>query len=50
MKLKIFCFCALFAFVVAMTPAPTKSTMSGKCGKPDVQQNIPTGDSADHAS
>jgi len=49
MKLKIFCGCAVFAFVVAMTPAQTKTTMSGKCGKPDVQQNIPAGDSADHA-
>ena len=49
MKLKIFCAGAVFAFLVAMTPAQTKTTMSGKCGKPDVQQNIPAGDSANHA-
>jgi hypothetical protein len=48
MKYKVFCGCALFAFVVALTPAQTKSSMSGKCGKPDVQQNIPAGDSANH--
>jgi hypothetical protein len=48
MKYKIFCGCALFAFVVAMAPAQTKNTTSGKCDKPDVQQNIPAGDSANH--
>jgi len=48
MKYKIFCGCAVFAFVVAVTPAQTKSSMSGKCGKPDVQQNIPAGDSPSH--
>jgi hypothetical protein len=48
MKYKIFCGCALFAFVAAMTPAQTKMSLSGKCGKPDVQQNIPAGDSPSH--
>jgi len=48
MNYKIFCGCAVFAFVVATTPAQTKMAMSGKCGKPDVQQNIPAGDSANH--
>jgi len=48
MKYKIFCGCALFAFVVATTPAQTKMSLSGKCGKPDVQQNIPAGDSPSH--
>jgi hypothetical protein len=48
MKYKIFCSCAVLAFVAALTPAQTKNTLSGKCGKPDVQQNIPAGDSANH--
>jgi hypothetical protein len=39
---------AVFAFVVAMASAQTKSSMSGKCGKPDVQQNIAAGDQSDH--
>ena len=48
MKYKIFCGCALFAFIVAATPAQTKMSISGKCGKPDVQQNIPAGDAPSH--
>jgi hypothetical protein len=48
MTYKIFCGCAVFAFFVAMTPAQTKISTSGKCGKPDVQQNIPAGDSPGH--
>jgi hypothetical protein len=39
---------AVFAFVVMMASAQTKSSMSGRCGKPDVQQNIPAGDQSDH--
>jgi hypothetical protein len=48
MKYKIFCGCAVFALFVAMAPAQTKSSMSGKCSKPDVQQNIPAGDAENH--
>ena len=48
MKYKIFCSCVVFAFVVAIAPAQTKISTSGKCGKPDVQQNIPAGDSPGH--
>jgi hypothetical protein len=48
MKYKIFCGCALFALVVATATAQTKMSLSGKCGKPDVQQNIPAGDAASH--
>ena len=49
MKYKILCCCAVFAFAVATTSAQTKNSFSGKCGKPDVQQNIPAGDQPGHA-
>jgi hypothetical protein len=48
MKCKILCGFAVFAFAVAMTPAQTKLTSSGKCGKPEVQQNIAAGDQMGH--
>jgi hypothetical protein len=32
----------------ATATAQTKFTMSGKCGKPDVQQAVPAADAADH--
>ena len=48
MKYKIFYGFAVFVFVVSMTPAQTKLTSSGKCGKPDVQQNIAAGDQIGH--
>jgi len=48
MKFKVFCGFAPFAFAVAMTPAQTKVTMSGKCSKPDVQHSIPAGDHEGH--
>jgi hypothetical protein len=44
MKCKILCAFAVFAFAVAVTPAQSNTTTSGKCGKPDVQQSIPAGD------
>jgi hypothetical protein len=48
MKYKILCGCALFALAVVTTSAQTKSTFSGKCGKPDVQQSIAAGDHEGH--
>src|SRR5271166_4615494 len=48
MKYRILCGCAVFAFVVAMASAQTKNSISGKCAKPDVQQNIPAGDQPGH--
>jgi hypothetical protein len=48
MKFKFICSIAVFVFAVATAPAQTKMSMSGKCGKPDVLQNIPAGDSASH--
>src|SRR5947209_19489769 len=48
MKHKILCGCAVFTFAVAMTPAQTKISMSGKCGKPDVEQSVPAGDQPGH--
>ena len=49
MKYKFLCMCATFAFAVATTPAQTKATFSGKCGKADVMQTIPAGDKDGHA-
>jgi hypothetical protein len=48
MKYRILCVCVLFALVVAMASAQTKASISGKCGKPDVQQSVPAGDQAGH--
>jgi hypothetical protein len=48
MKCRILCGCVLFALVVAMASAQTKASFSGKCGKPDVQHNIPAGDQTGH--
>jgi hypothetical protein len=48
MKYKTLCGCAIFAFVVSMTPAQTKLTSSGKCGKPYEQQDIEAGDQIGH--
>jgi hypothetical protein len=39
----------VLAFAVAIAPAQTKPATSGKCSKPDVQQNIPAGDQPGHA-
>jgi hypothetical protein len=44
MKYKILYGFAIFAFVISMTPAQTKLTSSGKCGKPDAHQDIAAGD------
>lgn len=48
MKFKILCGFAVFTVVAAMTPAQTKLTSSGKCGKPDVHQDIAAGDQIGH--
>ena len=48
MKYRILCGCLLFAFAVAMTPAQTKFSSSGKCGKADVEQSIPANDREGH--
>lgn len=48
MKYKLVCACALFAFAGAAAPAQVKSSISGKCGKPDVVQSIPAGDKDGH--
>lgn len=48
MNFKIFCGFVVFVFAVAMPPAQTKVTSSGKCGKTDVQQSIPAGDHEGH--
>ena len=40
MKYKILYGCVIFAFAVAMTPAQTKISISGKCNKADVRTQI----------
>ena len=49
MNARTLCVCAVVALAVVMASAQTKSTLSGKCSKPDVQHSIPTGDQAGHA-
>jgi len=46
---KIVCVCAVVALAVVMASAQTKTSLSGKCGKADVQQSIPAGDQQGHA-
>lgn len=48
MKCMILCGCAIFVLAVATTSAQTKTTFSGNCAKPDVQQSIPAGDQEGH--
>jgi hypothetical protein len=48
MKYKILCGFAVFVFAVAMTPAQTKLTSSGKCGKPAEQHDMAAGDQIGH--
>jgi hypothetical protein len=47
-KFGIFCGCAVFALALGSTSAQTKSSLSGKCNKPDTQQSIPAGDVDGH--
>jgi hypothetical protein len=49
MKFRILCVGAMVALAVAMASAQTKTSMKGKCGKPDVEQSIPAGDQEGHA-
>jgi len=49
MNYRFVCVCAVVALAVAMASAQTKSTLSGKCGKADVQQSVPAGDQQGHA-
>jgi len=42
------CVCVLMAVAAAMSAAQTKTTMTGTCGKPDVQQSVPAGDQPGH--
>jgi hypothetical protein len=48
MKYRLLCASALFILVVAVTPAQTTVSLSGKCGKADVLQSIPAGDKDGH--
>lgn len=49
MKFRSLCVCAIVALAVVMASAQTKTSMAGKCGKPDVEQSIPAGDQPGHA-
>ena len=48
MNYRTVCVCAVIALAVAMASAQTKTTLSGKCGKPDVEQSVPVGDQPGH--
>ncbi len=48
MNYRTVCVCAVIALAVAMASAQTKTTMSGKCDKADVEQSIPAGDHPGH--
>lgn len=48
MRFKLLCSCAMFVFAVAATPAQTKMSTSGKCGKPDTAQSVTAGDKDGH--
>jgi hypothetical protein len=49
MKTRTLCVCAFVALAVVLASAQTKTTMTGKCGKADVQQSVPAGDQPGHA-
>jgi hypothetical protein len=49
MNYRVVCACAIVALAVVTASAQTKSTLSGKCNKPDVQQSVPAGDQQGHA-
>ena len=48
MKYKILSGCVALGLAMATSSAQTKSDLSGKCGKPDVQQSVPAGDKDGH--
>ena len=48
MKLRILCVSALTVLTIVTASAQTKTTMSGKCSKANVQQSIPAGDQQGH--
>ena len=49
MNYRTICICAVVALAVVTASAQTRTSLSGKCNKPDVQQNVPAGDQAGHA-
>ena len=48
MNYKIVCLSVLLALALAAASAETKTTFTGKCAKPDVQQGVPAGDQDGH--
>lgn len=46
---KSLCLCVVIAVSLGMAAAQTKTTMTGKCQKPDIQQSVPAGDQQGHA-
>ena len=48
MSYKSLCVCAAVVLLPLFVSAQAKPTMSGKCGKSDVQQSVPAGDQQDH--
>ena len=48
MNFRTGCVCVVVALGVAVASAQTKTTMTGKCNKPDVRQSVPAGDQEGH--
>ncbi len=48
MNYRAVCVSAVLVLAVVMASAQTKTTMTGKCGKNDVQQSVPAGDQQGH--
>ena len=49
MNYKTVCISGLVLWAFVMASAQTKTTMTGTCGKPDVQQSVAAGDQQGHA-
>ncbi len=48
MNSRFVCISAMVAVAALMASAQTKTTMTGKCNKPEVQQSVPAGDQQGH--
>jgi len=46
---KTLCVCVVVALAMCAATAQTKTTMTGKCAKPSMEQKVPAGDKEGHA-
>jgi len=46
---KTLCVCVVVALAISMASAQTKTTMTGKCPKPTMEQSVPAGDQQGHS-